>query len=597
MGSNKAHTSHSMISLIGRLWHHLNPRRRRQFGLLLLLIILASFAEVVSIGAVLPFLAAFTAPDKVFFHPAMQPFVHFMGIASADQLLLPITVAIGLSALLSGLLRMLLIWLSARLSCVAGADISIDIYRRTLYQPYALHVSRNSSNIINGITKQADKIIHGVIGGCLQLISSGFFLLATLGALLYVAPLMSLMAFAGFGSIYGFVTWATRSHKIQNSQLIARKSSLLIKCIQEGLGGIRDVLIDGSQSVYCDAYRAADVPLRRAQASEQFIVQAPRYAVEALGIVLIVVLAYVLAQQADGVAKAIPILGALALGAQRMLPAMQQVYGAWATILGCRISLQDTLELLDQPEPTCSELNGSHPIPFRNEISIKQLAFRYSAETPWVLENIVLNISKGSRVGFVGPTGSGKSTLIDVVMGLLQPSSGLMEVDGQRISIENQRAWQAHIAHVPQSIFLADCSIEENIAFGVPIDKIDHERVRHAARQALISETIALFPRGYKTHIGERGVRLSGGQRQRIGIARALYKQADVIILDEATSALDNETERSVMQSIEKLGDDLTILVIAHRLSTLKNCDMVVELNDGRISRVGTYEEIVSPKE
>ena len=309
---------------------------------------------------------------------------------------------------------------------------------------------------------------------------------------------------------------------------------------------------------------------------------------------LIAALAYSLAQQADGIAKAIPILGALALGAQRLLPVLQQAYAAWSSIQGGQVSLLDTLELLDQPLPNYADQPEVKPLHFRQHIILNQLAFRYNPQMPWVLKNLNLTIAKGSRVGFIGTTGSGKSTLLDIVMGLLQPTEGTLEIDGQHITTGNHRAWQAHIAHVPQAIFLADSTIEENIAFGVPAGKIDHERARQAARQAQIADIIETWPRQYQTFVGERGIRLSGGQRQRIGIARALYKQADVIIFDEATSALDSETEQAVMQAIEGLSKNLTILIIAHRLTTLKNCTHIVELCDGKIKCAGTYQEIVT---
>jgi len=225
---------------------------------------------------------------------------------------------------------------------------------------------------------------------------------------------------------------------------------------------------------------------------------------------------------------------------------------------------------------------------------LKQLSFRYSDHTPWVLRNLNFSIARGSRVGFVGTTGSGKSTLLDIVMGLLQPTDGTLSIDGVPVVTANHRGWQAHIAHVPQAIFLADTTIEENIAFGVPMEQIDHERVRDAARNAQIAEVIESWPQKYKTIVGERGIRLSGGQRQRIGIARALYKQADVIIFDEATSSLDNETELAVMQAIENLSTDLTILIIAHRLTTLKNCTQVIELGDGGIRRIGNYKDMLA---
>ena len=584
----------SITTLLKRLWHHISPRRRGQFGLLLVLMLLASFAEILSIGAVLPFLAVLTAPERVFDDAAAQPIIQALGLTAPVQLLLPLTIAFGAAALLAGAMRLILLWTSTRLSFATGADLSISIYRRTLYQPYAVHCARNSSEVINGISGKANGVIYSIIVPALTLISSSVMLIAILIALLAVEPVIALATFGGFGLIYAFIIRFTRKRLLADSQRIARESSHVIKSLQEGLGGIRDVLIDGSQATYCDIYRNADFPLRRAQGSNVFISSSPRYGMEALGMMLIAALAYSLAQQADGIAKAIPILGALALGAQRLLPVLQQAYGSWTQINGGQASLQDTLELLDQPLPDYAEQPAAQPLPFKHNISLKQLLFRYSPQTPYVLQQLNLTIAKGSRVGFIGTTGSGKSTMLDIVMGLLQPTDGTLEIDGQPVTSTNNRAWQAHIAHVPQAIFLADSSIEENIAFGVPIDQIDPQRVRQAAQQAQIADSIESWPKQYQTFVGERGIRLSGGQRQRIGIARALYKQADVIIFDEATSALDNETEQAVMQAIEGLSKDLTVLIIAHRLTTLKSCTQIVELGDGGIKRTGTYQDIVN---
>jgi ABC-type bacteriocin/lantibiotic exporter with double-glycine peptidase domain len=586
-------TTQPIEQLLLRLWHHISPRRRGQFGLLLILMILASFAEILSIGAVLPFLGILTEPNRVFVHQSAQPIVQSLGLTEPKQLLLPLTLAFGLAAFIAGAMRLLLLWASTRLSYAAGADLSISIYRRTLYQPYAVHVARNSSEIIDGISSKTNNAIY-LINMTLNLISSSFMLIAILIALLAVDPLIALAAFGGFGLIYVLIIQLTRKRLLIDSQTVARESTNVIKSLQEGLGGIRDVLIDGSQATYCQIYRNADLPLRRAQGNSSFVGASPRYGVEALGMVLIAALAYSLAQQADGIAKAIPILGALALGAQRFLPVLQQAYGSWSGIQGGQTSLQDTLELLDQPMPDYADHPPPKPQPFHQQISLKQLSFRYSQQTPWVLDKLNLVITKGSRVGFIGVTGSGKSTLLDIVMGLLQPTGGTVEIDGQHITPDNHRAWQAHIAHVPQTIFLADSTIEENIAFGLPKDQIDRERVQQAAQQAQIADIIETWPKQYQTLVGERGIRLSGGQRQRIGIARSLYKQADVIIFDEATSALDNETERAVMQAIEGLSNDFTLLIIAHRITTLKNCTQIVELDDGVIKRVASYHDIVS---
>jgi ABC-type bacteriocin/lantibiotic exporter with double-glycine peptidase domain len=584
----------SITTLLKRLWHHISPRRRGQFELLLILMVLASFAEILSIGAVLPFLGVLTVPERVFEHAAAQPVIHALGLTAPEQLLLPLTIAFGSAVLIAGAMRLLLLWASTRLSFAIGADLSISIYRRSLYQPYAVHVARNSSEVISGIAGKANGVIHSTVLPALTLISASVMLITILIALLTIEPVIALVAFGGFGLIYVFIIRLTRKKLLTDSLCIARESAQVIKSLQEGLGGIRDVLIDGSQATYCQIYRNADLPLRRAQGNSAFIAASPRYAMEALGMLLISALAYILAQQTDGIAKAIPILGALALGAQRLLPVLQQAYGSWIGIQSGQASLQDTLELLDQPLPDYADQPAAQPLPFKHNISLKQFAFRYSPQTPYVLKQLNLTIAKGSRVGFIGTTGSGKSTLLDIVMGLLQPTDGTLEIDGQPVTPTNNRAWQAHIAHVPQAIFLADSSIEENIAFGVPIDQIDSQRVRQAAQQAQVADSIESWPKQYQTFVGERGIRLSGGQRQRIGIARALYKQANVIIFDEATSALDNETEQAVMQAIEGLSKDLTLLIIAHRITTLKNCTQIVELGDAGVRRIGTYQDVVA---
>ena len=582
----------SITTLLKRLWHHISPRRRVQFMLLLVLMVGASFAEILSIGAVLPFLAVLTAPERIFQLSAAQPFIKALGMKNPSQLLLPLTIIFGLAALLSGGVRLFLLWASTRLSYATGADLSISIYRRTLYQPYSVHVARNSSEIINGISTKTNTVIY-TFTSILNLISSSIILLAILITLVSVDPVIALAAFGGFGLLYALIIKITQSRLVVNSQRIAHESTQVIKSLQEGLGGIRDVLIDGTQAAYCQIYRNADLPLRHAQGNNLFISMSPRYALEALGMLLISALAYMLALQPNGIAKAIPVLGVLALGAQRLLPILQLAYSSLSTIQGGQASLMDALELLEQPLPDYADQPPAKPLMFRKQIELKNLSFRYTDQTPLVLNNLNLKISKGSRTGFIGVTGSGKSTLLDVVMGLLQPTDGALEIDGQSITSANNRAWQAHIAHVPQAIYLSDSTIEENIAFGIPKGNIDHNRVKQAAQQAQIAHIIESWPKKYNTYVGERGIRLSGGQRQRIGIARALYKQADVIIFDEATSALDNDTEQAVMEAIESLGNELTILIIAHRLTTLKNCTQVVEIGEEGIKRIGTYTDIV----
>ncbi|MES2686046.1 MAG: ABC transporter ATP-binding protein [Pseudomonadota bacterium] len=576
-----------------RLWGHLNKQRQRQFLALLSLILLSAFAEVASLGAVLPFLAVLTAPDKVFAYPLVTQVAHSFGISSANEMTLPLTLLFAGAALVAGIMRMLVLWLGLRFGLSTGSDLSIELYRRTLYQPYKVHLARNSSEVIAGITTKVGAVTSGVLQPVLTLISSFVVMVSVIAVLIAVNPYVALTAALGFGSSYAAIAYFVR-HKLKvNGKRIAREQTQQVKALQEGLGGIRDVLLDGSQPVYCQIYRDSDLPMRKALADSQFISMSPRYAMETLGIILIAALAYSLNQGSGGFASALPMLGALALGAQRLLPSLQQCFSSWVAIVSSQEALLETLAFLDQPLPPEASAAIPEPLPFKESIRFQQLRFRYSDETPWVLNSLNLTVRKGMRVGLVGITGSGKSTTLDVLMGLLQPSDGFLTVDETRLTGEYLRAWQATIAHVPQSIFLADATLAENIAFGVSKRDIDLARVRRAAQQAQIAAFIESRADGYQGMVGERGVRLSGGQRQRIGIARALYKQASVLIFDEATSALDSATEKSVMESIDALDRTLTIFIIAHRITTVKNCDLIVELEDGRVAASGTYEELI----
>jgi ATP-binding cassette, subfamily B, bacterial PglK len=583
----------AFAALLPRLWHHLGPRRRRQMILIVALMFVVALAEVLSLGSVLPFVGILAAPEVVWKSRMVAQIARSIGIFSADGLVVPLTIVFVTAAIFAGAIRVLLLWVSTRFTFAVGADLGMEVYRRTLYQPYSVHLARSSSEVISGIANKVGGTVLGVLLPALTLLSSTVLLVALMAALVAINPVVALIATVGFGGGYALITWLSRRRLRQNSQRIAREQTQLVKALQEGLGGIRDVLLDGTQPVYCDIYDRANQSLRHALADNVFIAQSPRFAIEALGMVLIAALAFGLSRQPGGVATALPVLAALAVGAQRLLPALQQGYAAWAAIAGSHASLADTVELMDQPMPVESSQPIPEPLPFRESIRFAAVRFRYSADGPWVIDGFDLTIRKGDRVGFVGSTGSGKSTALDLLMGLLMPCEGRLLVDEEPIIGPRVRAWQRTIAHVPQSIYLADSSLAENIAFGVSREKIDIERVRHAAHQAQIANFIESQPEGYDALVGERGVRLSGGQRQRIGIARALYKQASVLILDEATSALDNATERSVMDSIDGFDRHLTVLLIAHRLSTVKRCDSIVEFAQGRVKAQGSYDQLI----
>jgi len=578
--------------LLVRLWRHFSRRRKRQFILVVGLIVASALAEVVSLGAVLPFLAILTSPERVFKYPLIADFMRSRGVTSPGELILPLAGVFAGAAIIAGALRMLVLWVSMRVASSTGSDLSIDVFRRTLYQPYQSHLMRNSSDVISGITGKISDTIYA-LNLVLWFLSSCVLLVFITGALLAIDPIVASLATIGFGSAYALISSVTRRRLQVNSERIASAHTQMIKSLQEGLGGIRDVLLDGTQAVYCDIYSKADRALRRAYGNNIFVGGSPRFAMEAFGMVLISAFAYVISREPGGVARAFPVLGALAFGAQRLLPVLQQGYSSWAGIVGSQASISNTLAMLDQAMPHDALLPAPAPLPIRDQARFNDVRFRYGSDGPWVLDRLNLTIHKGSRVGFVGSTGSGKSTTLDLLMGLLAPTEGEVLVDGEPIVGGRIRAWQRTIAHVPQFIFLADASLAENIAFGVPRDAIDMNRVKEAARHAQIAEFIENRPGGYGVWVGERGVRLSGGQRQRIGIARALYKQASVLVFDEATSALDGATEQSVMDAINGLHRDLTIVLIAHRIATVRHCDVIVELDHGKIVAQGTYDQLL----
>jgi ABC-type multidrug transport system fused ATPase/permease subunit len=579
----------STLSLLRRIWGHLSRRRRLQLAILLLVMLASGLAELLSLGAVLPFLAVLSNPQQLWQQPLIQALAPRLGYSQSQQLVLPATAAFALAAVLSALIRLLNLWLNGRLAAAVGSDLSCEAYRRTLYQPYQVQVQRNSSTLITAITGHIANTVLA-LNAVLQIVSAVVVAAGLLIGLLLIDWLVAVSTAGLFGIAYGLVAATSRRQLQQSGERIAAAAKQRVQALQEGLGAIRDVLLDGSQATYLELYRRADRPQRQLESNNMYLSTFPRYALEALGLVAIAVLGGLLVLQRGSGAAVISLLGALALGAQRLLPALQQIYSGWASLNSWRASLAAVIELLEQPLPQQQAVAA--PLALKQSLCLQAVRFRYAPELPEVLQGLDLEIRRGERIGLIGSTGSGKSTLVDLLMGLLVPSGGQLLVDGLDLHdpahAERLVGWRAAVAHVPQSIYLADSSIAENIAFGVSRQSIDLARVKRAAEQAQIAGFIESSPEGYASFVGERGIRLSGGQRQRIGIARALYKEASVIVLDEATSALDTSTEEAVMGAVEELSRDLTMVMIAHRLSTVQRCDRVVRLDLGAVVASGT---------
>lgn len=581
-----------MFDNISRLFGHISVSRRRALALVFGLMVTSSFAEMFALGSLLPFLGALTAPEKVYSQEYLQPLVKWLNIDGPNELLVPLTVIFCFAGIISGVMRVMLLWLQTRLSYSIGSDLSIKLYSLTLYQPYSAHVMQNSSTVIAGLSKVVS-VVSGTVNPFLNIISSSLLLSSILFSLFLIDSSIASLAIFGFGFIYLSIVFLTKKILMKDGQIISQQQNLIMKYLHESLGGIRDILIDRVQPLFIEQYTKADLSLRKAQGNIQIIGGAPRYLIESLSVVFIAVLAFSMMQDKSKMALTIPMLAILALAAQRMLPLFQQIYSGWSIMRGAQASLLDVLRLLDkQPSGASSSLIQA-PLNFSNRIHLENVSFAYEDERLRVLDCLNLTINRGDRIGVIGQTGSGKSTLIDIIMGLLRPSSGEILVDGVKLTPSNIGGWQEHISHVPQSIFLADATIAENIAFGVSPREVELEEVKLAAEKSSMATTIEGWPNGYKTIIGERGIRLSGGQRQRIGIARALYKKSSLLILDEATSALDDKSEEAVMATIRSLDKNYTLIIIAHRLTTLRDCTKIVEIEGGRIKRLGSYDEII----
>jgi ABC-type multidrug transport system fused ATPase/permease subunit len=568
--------------LLARIWFHLSVRRRIQLLLSLLVMLASGLSELASLGSVLPFLGVLSDPSFLWRQGWIQELAGWTGWTKPGHLLLPAIALFVITAVTAAVVRSFNLWLNGRMAAAIGTDLSTEAYRRTLQQPYCVHVQRNSASLINVFTNQVGHTVF-VINKLLQLATALVVSLALITGLFLIDWKVALSLAFLFASAYSALALLTRHELSSNSELMAKGGQQLLKVLQEGLGAIRDVLLEGNQSVFVNIYRSADKLQRLRLARYEYLAFSPRFWLEAFGMVAIAVLGGLLVVGREGGGSVLPLLGTLALGAQRLLPALQQVYAGWSALKGFNSELAGVVTLLDQPMH--EQVQISEPLRLCSGIRLCAVHFRYTPDQPEVLKGLDLEIRRGERIGLIGNTGSGKSTTVDVLMGLLEPTAGYLLVDGQDVYDSGRgellSAWRAAIAHVPQTTYLADSSIAENIAFGIPTSKIDGSRVRQAAKQAQIAGFIESCVDGYDTFVGERGVRLSGGQRQRIGLARALYKQAQVLVLDEATSALDHETEQAVMDAIHHLSKDLTIVMIAHRLSTLSSCNRIIRIEDG----------------
>lgn len=583
---NAVSSSKTLMNLLRELYYSLTFRRRRQVYLFVYLLIIGAVAEIASIGSILPFLAVISDPEIFLRNAEIESFFSLMGLDRKNHIVIAISVLFGLAALIAAVSRVSIVYVSQRFAFSLSRDLGIGVFSRTLHQPYSYHIAQNSSEILANLAK-AQLITSQMIIPLMQATSALVIGTAIVVGLLIIDPIIIVSTGAIFGITYWLVIKLSRATMIANGIIIARSQEERLRAATESIGGIRDVLLDQSQAIFITRFAEIEARLGFAQSSNNFVAQAPRFIIEGFGLALISGLATILSFREGGMNAALPLIGALALGFQRLLPLIQQAFLAWAAIKTAGPMLQDVINIMRLSElPQISASITQTPISFERDIVFSNVTYSYANGARPAVHNLSVKFPKGCRVGFSGRTGSGKSTIVDLLLGLLEPSEGHILIDGREITESNRIAWQNHVAHVPQFIYLSDTSIAENIAFGVPLEKINLQLVAEAATKAELIEVIKALPHGYDTLVGERGVRLSGGQRQRIGIARALYKKASVLVFDEATSSLDTETEMAVMKAVNKLGNSETIFIIAHRLSTLEECDFIVNIDDGKIVNI-----------
>jgi ATP-binding cassette subfamily B protein len=557
------------------LFRLLPPERRRQFALTLLLMLAGAAAEMVTIGAALPFLALIADPHGALVPKRLLALLEAVGGSPVvGAALLLIVAALG-----SALVRLALTWGSQRFVMAAGHDMAAAVFGRMLRQPYAEQVRRNSSHTLAAIEK-VQSAVFGLLQPAMQGLIGAFIALCVFAVLLRIDARAAGMAAVSVALAYVGVSLLVRPRLRRNSEKLAGTMVERTRTVQEGLGGIRDIILDRSEPLFEAKFRELDSGYRRAQAATQFVAGAPRFVVEAAGLVAIALVTLAMSVEPGGVVKAIPVLGALALGAQRLLPLLQQAYYGWSLASGNFQAFRDVLELMQAPVP--DPRPPAEPLAFERELSFQRVGFRYP-EGRFDLADVSFRIGAGEHVGIAGPTGGGKSTLLDLLMGLLEPDEGEILVDGKPLDAASRHAWQAGLAHVPQAIYLADDTIAANIAFPRQAEGMDPERLTAAVRAAQLEPFLASLPAGLQTYVGERGVRLSGGQRQRIGLARALYRRPRLLILDEATSALDEATEAAVLEALQGLRKDLTLVTVAHRATTLASCDRLIRVEGGRV--------------
>lgn len=558
-----------------------------------------AFAEIAGVVSIGPFMALVGDMDQIQGESFIAEIYRFTGLSEPRTFLFWLGVGVLLMLTASALISMFTVWRLSMYGARVGAELGSRLFHHYMHQPWLFHSSGSSSQLTNQIAQECQRVTGSIINPLMQM--NAKLVMATLMAIaiFFYSPLVALIGLSLFAVAYLMLYRTVRRRLVYNGQRITQAQRWRFKMMGEGFGGIKDALLLDRQDTFIRRFSAASADLAAAQGTTQALSQVPRYAMElvAFGSIIFLIL-YLLAAHQGNLGAILPVLSVYALAGFKLLPAFQQVYTSVSQIRGnlaafeaIRDDLRASATVGQRSFPSETVGMRDHWVPKRS-IRLKNIVFAYPGKEEPAVKGLDLDIPVNKVIGLVGASGSGKSTTIDLLLGLIQPQRGELLVDGEPVISERRRAWQNSLGFVPQSIFLADSSIRENIGFGLQLEAIDEAKVNRAATMAHLDELLAELPQGLDTRVGERGVQLSGGQRQRIGIARALYNDADILILDEATSALDGVTEKLIMDAIHDFSGKKTIIMIAHRLATVKKCDIIYLLDRGEVVDSGNYEDL-----
>jgi ABC-type multidrug transport system fused ATPase/permease subunit len=578
------------MNIVSKLWQTLSSNQRHSAISLLCLMLIGMVLEMLGIGLVIPALALMTQNDLVLRHPVIAVWLNRFGSPTHEQLVIAaILVMLGAYAVKFSCLGFL-VWRQASFVFGLQASLSQRLFAGYLRQPYIFHLQRNSAQLIRNIAGEVC-LFTSVTQSVILLITEGLVMLGVTTLLFIVEPFGTLIVVMTFGLAGGGFHLLTRRRILRWGEARQFHDGFSIQHLQQGLGGVKDVKLLDREDDFLAQYQLHNIGSAQASKRQSALQALPRLWLEFLAVFGLAVLVLVMIRQGKPLQNLMPILGLFAAAAFRLMPSINRMLNSIQNVRYASPvinTLHQELCLLNAPP----SLRRGEILLFNHSLTLEGVGFRYpSAEFPSLCE-ISFSIPKGSMVGFIGRSGAGKSTLVDIILGLLTPDSGVIKVDGNDIQT-NLRGWQSQIGYVPQSIFLTDDTLRRNVAFGLASDQIDEAAVQRAIWAAQLEEFVASLPDGLETVVGERGIRLSGGQRQRIGIARALYHDPPVLLLDEATSSLDTATERGVMEAVCSMHGDKTIIIVAHRLSTIEHSDYLFRLKKGRIVEEGETSMIL----